>query len=348
MNISELFNNKIFRISDCQRGYSWGEEQLNTLWNDIKEIELSDGKSRKHYLGTIILQESTAHPSESWLYEYSFYKVIDGQQRLTTICILLFELIKSAKMGFCERSTINLYENYIAVSKFTGTSKVYKFGYGISDKNNSFLINSIFEDNRENLKNEQPYTIYLANLINAKSFFSNKLAQLSIKEKESIFMKITSSLEVELRIIEKDADIISIIETINKRGKSLSRFENLRISLLYLIDKYSIEFEDKNHLRKTINDAWHIINLNLAQNPKLIFNQDEFLSDFLYQDLRTHQNIVTGKYTNDANEIIENPYTFDKINDFAVKMSKFSSIWVLNKSKKFQNKAAGVNSPEIP
>ncbi|MDD3358443.1 MAG: DUF262 domain-containing protein [Parabacteroides sp.] len=39
INLSELFNNKIFRIPDYQRGYAWSEKQLTELWDDIDEIK---------------------------------------------------------------------------------------------------------------------------------------------------------------------------------------------------------------------------------------------------------------------------------------------------------------------
>jgi uncharacterized protein with ParB-like and HNH nuclease domain len=47
--LSEIFNDKIFRIPDYQRGYSWGVDELEDLWRDIDN--LPSGKS--HYTGMI-------------------------------------------------------------------------------------------------------------------------------------------------------------------------------------------------------------------------------------------------------------------------------------------------------
>lgn len=48
-NLSHIFNNKIFRVPDYQRGYSWEEPQLEDLWRDIEILE----SSKDHYTGML-------------------------------------------------------------------------------------------------------------------------------------------------------------------------------------------------------------------------------------------------------------------------------------------------------
>lgn len=90
INLLELFNGKIFRIPDYQRGYAWEEKQLQELWDDVEEIPEENGEFKKHYTGTIYLEEIAAHENEKWLSGVRFYDVVDGQQRLTTISIFHF------------------------------------------------------------------------------------------------------------------------------------------------------------------------------------------------------------------------------------------------------------------
>lgn len=45
--LSQLFQNKLFRIPDYQRGYAWQEQQLVDFWDDV--INLQD--DRYHYTG---------------------------------------------------------------------------------------------------------------------------------------------------------------------------------------------------------------------------------------------------------------------------------------------------------
>lgn len=45
--IDTIFNSRIFRIPDYQRGYAWGQRQLEDFWQDLNR--LTDG--RNHYTG---------------------------------------------------------------------------------------------------------------------------------------------------------------------------------------------------------------------------------------------------------------------------------------------------------
>jgi len=95
LSLVEIFNESIFRIPDFQRGFSWEESQLDDFWEDI--ILLKNG--RTHYTGLItveqLLKENVSEiekwKEDLWLFDagQKAYHVIDGQQRLTTMIILI-------------------------------------------------------------------------------------------------------------------------------------------------------------------------------------------------------------------------------------------------------------------
>ena len=76
---------KQFIIPAFQRDYSWSSEQCAQLWNDI--IRASDSEEDDHFMGAIvyIAGSTTTAVFSNWL-------VIDGQQRLTTLTLLLIAL----------------------------------------------------------------------------------------------------------------------------------------------------------------------------------------------------------------------------------------------------------------
>ncbi|MDD4404102.1 MAG: DUF262 domain-containing HNH endonuclease family protein [Parabacteroides sp.] len=342
INLSELFNNKIFRIPDYQRGYAWSEKQLTELWDDIDEIKETDGELKKHYTGTIFLETTKALPSENWISGYTFYNVVDGQQRLTTLCILLFELLNSTETGYCEESKSNLFQTFIAKANLSGASKVYKFGYDITDKNHSFLFNSIFEDKSVILEHGQ-LNLYRKNLLYAKDFFKNKIASVSLDEKELIFKKLTTSLQFDLRTIEKDLDVQAVFETMNNRGKQLTTLEKLKNRLIYLTDKLANSNEDKINLRAKINVAWGNIYSNLAQNPDNILDEDEFLSAHLslyrkpkestFSEKLAEEKVFqmfcnkSEKYDLDESGSKEESVSYSKIEDYVIKLSGLAPVW---------------------
>ena len=80
LTIKQLFGNAdaLYQIPRYQRPYSWGEEQLEKLWDDLKDAIENDPY---YFLGSII----TAKPQDA----SNYIDVVDGQQRLTTLLILL-------------------------------------------------------------------------------------------------------------------------------------------------------------------------------------------------------------------------------------------------------------------
>ena len=77
LSIEEITSNTFFKIPDYQRGYSWEEDQLKDLVKDIKHIA---NKNHRHYTGTIVISNSNGDER---------FDVVDGQQRLTSLIILL-------------------------------------------------------------------------------------------------------------------------------------------------------------------------------------------------------------------------------------------------------------------
>lgn len=86
-NIHELFSHKKadFLIPDYQRPYAWNEDQCQTLWDDLFEFAFPNNNvddfndNDEYYLGAIVTYKNADNQSE----------VIDGQQRLTTLMLLL-------------------------------------------------------------------------------------------------------------------------------------------------------------------------------------------------------------------------------------------------------------------
>jgi len=134
VNLFELLNGRIFRIPDYQRGYAWEEKQLVELWDDLDEIPEENGAHKKHYTGTIYLEEIQPHENEKWLSGVKFYDVVDGQQRLTTISVFIFELLKLADAGHSGESKEDLIKTYLCKINSSGKSPIYKFSYAHSDK----------------------------------------------------------------------------------------------------------------------------------------------------------------------------------------------------------------------
>lgn len=77
-------NGLTYRIPRFQRDYSWTEEEWEDLWMDIVGA-LKPGGEPAHYMGYLVLQSDND----------KIFDVIDGQQRLTTISLIVLAVLKS-------------------------------------------------------------------------------------------------------------------------------------------------------------------------------------------------------------------------------------------------------------
>lgn len=340
--IPDIFANNYFRIPDYQRGYAWkADKQLPELWDDIEDIPTNpSGGYKPHYTGAISLQKTLfdkLSKSEQKLLQSgsNFYDVVDGQQRLTTILILLFELYKKL-------NNKKIYSQYI---KEKGKNAVYKFSYGTENGDyNYFLRKEIFEDSDSICKGKSVYT---NNLREAKQFFCDKLATLTPKQARTIFSKVTTALMFDIKIIDDSFDVQAVFETMNNRGKPLTILEKLKNRLLFLNSK--LTNCDNDQLAKIINDCWGLIYNSLGQNETSMLDEDEFLSshltlirtpaDYSFSTQDAEKKVFEMfcnrasqyrlSYTRDQSESSkkEEVVSFDKIKKYAIDLANYVPYW---------------------
>ena len=78
--VESYLQEDIFYIPEYQRGYSWEETQLDDLWEDLIQI-YNDDEIESHFLGQIVIHKNGKEDKKKY--------IIDGQQRTSTIIILL-------------------------------------------------------------------------------------------------------------------------------------------------------------------------------------------------------------------------------------------------------------------
>jgi len=78
-----LEGTKQYVVPLFQRSYDWNKKEWSVLWNDILELYEMENP-RSHFLGSIVTMPTTSVPEG-----VTKYLLIDGQQRLTTLFIIL-------------------------------------------------------------------------------------------------------------------------------------------------------------------------------------------------------------------------------------------------------------------
>ena len=85
--LQNLFGDRVFRIPHYQRFYSWNTPQRRDLFLDIQKLSAWDA-DQHHFMATIVCHR-TAETKSVGASQYRIYDIVDGQQRMTTLIILL-------------------------------------------------------------------------------------------------------------------------------------------------------------------------------------------------------------------------------------------------------------------
>lgn len=88
--IKELFDNQMYTVPVYQRPYSWEKEQVQVFLDDIKNTYLlpQQEKEEGYFIGSIYIYDTEEKVSG----RISKYEIIDGQQRITTIVLMLLSI----------------------------------------------------------------------------------------------------------------------------------------------------------------------------------------------------------------------------------------------------------------
>lgn len=339
-SLDQLFQNKLFRIPDYQRGYAWQQTQLVDFWEDL--LNLQD--NRYHYTGMLSLKalkrtDIENWGSDLWMLDKGFKPchIVDGQQRITTFIILLNEIIcfvRSAKnnLGKSDEEIVLGYSTLKeVVSKYIlqirppqNIIKTFLFGYEADNPSSDYLKYKIFNETFSGTVNE---TYYTKNLKFAKEFFNQNINLLYQSEGmgaiNALFLKLTLRLMFNIHEIEDDYDVFVSFETMNNRGKKLTNLELLKNRLIYLTTLYSdtiIDEYEKTSLRNEINDTWKEVYFQLGRNDNTPLSDDEFLRAhwIMYFSYSRHKGddyikFLLNKFS--AKNIFEKQIIINKINE---------------------------------
>jgi uncharacterized protein with ParB-like and HNH nuclease domain len=294
--LSKLFNEKLYRIPDYQRGYAWEFKQINDFWTDLCNLE----ENKKHYVGVLYLDEvdrnffkkdykNTDWENDKWIIidkQYEAFYIVDGQQRLTTSVILIQAILNTVEkkqiqtnetLELNHTSLEKIREKYIVEQNTSGISKSYLFGYEKDNPSYEYLKHFIFKQHSTSKYNEAEETLYTHNLQFALRFFEDELIKLDLKEIEKIYTKLTQSFLFNTFIINDEIDIYSAFETINNRGKRLSLLELMKNRLIALSVNLKVNNLEKEQLRKRIHEVWKSIYYYLGKEKDGKLNDNEFL-----------------------------------------------------------------------
>jgi uncharacterized protein with ParB-like and HNH nuclease domain len=207
--LEHFFTGKFFRIPNYQRDYAWEVENIDDLIDDIIE---SIETSTNHYIGTFILARTA---------DRQVYNVVDGQQRLTSLTMLLSVAI---------RELADNTQKIISKDKFINSDSRWKLQL-LND--NSIYLQNIFEG-----KNPEPETKSQDLIKRAYEQIEQRVKALKSNTIGDHFLDSIKQLEVMEFIESDDGKAIRIFQTVNDRGKPLSNIDKAKSLLIYYSNRF--------------------------------------------------------------------------------------------------------------
>lgn len=213
-NLYGLLNspNEQFRVPSYQRRYAWGHGQQAALFRDIDMLLPGDG----HLFGMLILHTEGHHGGVNVI------DVVDGQQRLTSITILL----KVLHQKFEERED-SFTASQIAQLLYCGNPEDKNPKLILGELDNPDIVN-LFEGKYEKIKNPK--------ILGAFNTFRDFIDEAINDEPDNWLMEYYQKLTQVAKIIRLDVqhsqDAYKLFETINNRGLRLSSTDILKNFIL--------------------------------------------------------------------------------------------------------------------
>lgn len=241
-----------------QRVYSWEKEQCKQLWDDIIKIG-GDDKMDGHFIGSILyVLDGNTHSDNTLL-------IIDGQQRLTTITLLLTAL-RNHWSDEVKRKEIE--DHYLINSDKDGDKK---FRLILSESDKDTLL-SLIDKNRR--KPSEPSSKIVENFKLFEEWISNT------DKLETIFKGLEKLMIVEIALEKGKDDPQLIFESMNSKGIELTQTDLIRN---YIVMETEVEKQEGFY-----NKYWRAMEEEFKQNKKWF---DRFVRHYLTIKTREIPNI---------------------------------------------------------
>lgn len=256
-NLTTLFVESLFQIPDYQRGYAWEEKQIREFIEDVDA--LVEEPKTNHYTGTIVTFCPKNSPRKSYgTKNLQIADVVDGQQRLTTVCLYLSAILRALKQqgqtAYQRDEEDFLYSGVMC--KLTPSSDT---------------ANLFFDLMRSGRPNTMPSLPHEKRMVAASSkFYSHIEKQMENKANDCVtYLKdlhsaITQRLLFTSYTIEEECEIGMTFELMNSRGKDLSVLELLKNYLMHWVSLNEEFPAERKTLAGLINKAWKDTYRNLG------------------------------------------------------------------------------------
>jgi len=254
-----------YMVPHYQRPYTWGTKEWKTLWADLVDLAEQEqgpgsnpeiiGVPRQHFMGSLVTAPGRSVPEG-----VSKWVLIDGQQRLTTLLLLLAALRDHSRGNNRERLGSQIHDLYLT-NQYQDGADLYKL-LPTADSTESGGDRAAFV---AIIDGKVPAP---GNIHRAYQFFRDKFASSGAPDPDRLKQIVVGSLILVSIVLDRDDNPYLVFESLNAKGQQLTQADLIRN---YFFMRLRLEHHDD--IYKT---RWRPMEDRLGQD-----NTTEFIRHFL-------------------------------------------------------------------
>lgn len=244
----EFLKGRLFEIPDYQRAYSWTSKQRKDLFNDIKKLYSYDDYeegTRNHFLATVVC--CNKRRKEKYGTElFEIFDIVDGQQRITTLIILLksvhkkLMILNDAKyrkdINKLDELLVKDNDNRLILIQTNHDSSLILRNYLISGK----------QVDRKKVQTQAEYNLLCA-FLECEKFVEEWCENNNILE---LLILIKYRLCFVFHELQNESTVYTVFEVLNSRGLEVDWIDKCKSMLMGIA--YEEYNEDSNALSNTL------------------------------------------------------------------------------------------------
>jgi len=285
----KLFRTNVhFEVPKFQRRYVWEKQNWTSMWEDVMNAARRESQSHArqgHFLGAIVLEPQPSRSTNT-----DVFRIVDGQQRLTTLQLLI-SAAREVATRYGDNSSAATSLDWLSVNRdetAKGPDAALKVWPTLADKR---PYRRSMTRNSAALRTE--FSGALPTIVQAYLFFVERITEwlqsFDTARREAALGRLVDALNVSLHVVvielSGDDNPQAIFESLNARGLPLQASDLVRNYLFRAAEEQDLDAESlyAEHWQRFEDGRWRE---ETARENKSYPHMDAFLSDFLTVELR--------------------------------------------------------------
>lgn len=246
VKLADLLKGRLFRIPEYQRAYSWQTRQRSDLFDDIRKI--AQKNDEVHFMATIVglRRDQTVCIGTD---DYHSVEIVDGQQRLTTLILLLKAIeLKADDSNSTEKSIRDELHNLLVKSD-DASLILLQTNHDLSDYFAEFMRQGSHP--KSNKATTLADRALLDGMVECQDFVDEWMRTRSLAD---LVKLLKNRLTFIFHEIADERIVYTVFETLNSRGLDVAWLDRLKSILMGII--FEGNEGNKHELIDEVHDLW--------------------------------------------------------------------------------------------